>query len=513
LSIAPTGGRAYVCHVMNERTLGAAPDEPVSLLRRLWTFSRFKLVSVAAITTGLALFGPWLERKMTDREINQTGRTVAEYVDTILSPELQVLATQSSLSPERIERLNELARKKMLGKAFAALKVRGRDGTILYSSAAPSMIGMAFADDKKLIRAWNGEIAAGISTLDDPENAGERPLAPQLMEVYFPIYRTGSDTVITAAEFFIRIEDLQTEIDNARRWSWATVALALLAAFLILARLFRSRADATIDRQAKELRNQVALLTEALTRNAELDQRVSDAAAQVVMLNERYLKRIGGEVHDGPLQDLGLGLMRIDDVIARTEACLGQGQQIPGKACNFGLTSVRDSLERCMKELRAISSGLGVPGLAELTLPRTLMRAVQDHQRRTATTVKLDLADLPAEVPLPAKITLYRVIQEALNNAFRHAGGAGQHVRAWREADDVVIEIVDCGPGFDPSMAHDQAASPGDHLGLVGMRERIESLLGTFSLDSKPGKGTTVRARLPLEAGSGRHPAVGASHG
>jgi signal transduction histidine kinase len=475
-----------------------------SLLHRIWTYSRFKLASVGAIAVGLAVIGPLLERVMTTREINQTARTVAEYVGTIVGQELQDVADETAFSREQIERLNNLARKKMLGKTFAALKIRGRDGRILYSSAAPSMIGLAFPDDAKMIRAWHGEIAAGISTLEDPENAGERHLASQLMEVYLPIYETGSDRIITVAEFFIRLDDLQGEIDHARRWSWATVALSMLAVYLILARVFRSRADATIERQAKELQNQVALLTEAMDRNAELDQRVSEAAATVVTLNERDLKRIGAEVHDGPLQDLSLALMRIDNIVARAEKCaLGQvgAESGDGKACNAGLVAVRDSLERALKELRGISSGLGVPGLAELTLRSTLKRAVRDHERNTASTVKLNLDAVPSQLPLPAKITVYRVVREALNNAFHHAGGVGQEVRARIENDEVVLEVVDSGPGFDVAATHERLTTLGDHLGLVGMRERIESLGGKFSLDSKPGEGTIIRARLSVDAG------------
>lgn len=491
---------------MNERILsampwlGALPSRPASLLARAWTYSRFKLASVAAITVGLALIGPYLEREMTNREINQTGRTVAEYVETILGPELQELAPESALSPQLIERLNTLARKTMLGKTFAALKIRDQGGRILYSSAAPWMIGLAFPDDSKLIRAWRGEIAAGISTLEDPENAGERPLAPELLEVYVPIHRTGTDHIITVAEFFIRIEDLQGEIAVARKWSWATVAISMLAVYLIVARLFRSRADATIERQAKELKTQVGLLTEALARNAELDRRVSSAAATVVTLNERLLKRIGAEVHDGPLQDLSLGLMRIDNVIARSEKCRF-GPARDGDACNRDLVLVRDSLEFGMKQLRAISAGLGVPGLAEMTLPLTLKRAARDHERRTGTTIALDLDGIPDQISLPAKITLYRLVQEALSNAFRHAGGIGQEIHARREGDDVMVEVSDRGPGFDVAAVHDLMKDLGEHLGLLGMRERIESLGGSLSIESKPGQGTKIKARLSVDAG------------
>lgn len=474
------------------------PARLAPYLERFRTHGRFKVVSVAAMAAALALAGPWFERRMTNREIGQTGRTVAEYLETILGPELQEIAHQSSLSREQIEGLDAVVRKTTFGKTFAALKIRDRGGRILYSSAAPSMIGLAFPDDPKNIRAWHGEIAAGISNLKDPENAGERHLARELLEVYVPIHATRSDEIITVAEFFIRLDDMQGEIDNARRWSWATVGLFTLAVYLIVDKIFRSRADLMIEKQARELKSQVDVLTTVMRRNAELDRRISGAAATVVTLNERFLKRIGSELHDGPLQDLSLGLMHIDDVVARSEAC--QVGPLGNSACNRDLLSIRDSLERSLSELRSISSGLGVPGLADRTLPLTLTRAVHDHQRRTGTTVDVKLDGIPDEISLPAKITLYRLVQEALNNAFRHAGGVGQALHARREETDLVVEVRDRGPGFDVEKVHELMRDQGDHLGLLGMRERIESLGGSLFIDSKPGEGTRIVARLSLNA-------------
>jgi signal transduction histidine kinase len=103
---------------------------------------------------------------------------------------------------------------------------------------------------------------------------------------------------------------------------------------------------------------------------------------------------------------------------------------------------------------------------------------------------------LPEGAPLPVKITIYRLVQEALTNAFRHAGGAGQTVKAYGLDSDLKIEITDQGPGFDV----EKWESSGDHLGLAGMRERVESLGGWFDLESKEGVGTRVVCRLSLRA-------------
>jgi signal transduction histidine kinase len=162
------------------------------------------------------------------------------------------------------------------------------------------------------------------------------------------------------------------------------------------------------------------------------------------------------------------------------------------------LNSIQSALQNAQKEVRAISSGLSLPQLAELSLPKTVIRAVRAHERRTGSRVELDVAPLPEQAVLPVKITVYRVIQESLNNSYRHAGGANQRIRAFMDGDFLALEVSDDGPGFVPQ----PSATFDGHLGLAGMRERLESLGGTFSVQSELGKGTQVTARLALPPGA-----------
>lgn len=96
---------------------------------------------------------------------------------------------------------------------------------------------------------------------------------------------------------------------------------------------------------------------------------------------------------------------------------------------------------------------------------------------------------------MPVKITLFRLTQEALANSYRHARGARQAVRVWSDGAVICLEVADTGRGFDQ-----QSISPGtQHLGLAGMRERVQVLGGTFEVESAPGAGTRIRARVPQE--------------
>ena len=289
------------------------------------------------------------------------------------------------------------------------------------------------------------------------------------------------------------MDALNQEVAIAQRKSWLVVGSVTLVIYLLLAGFVR-RASDTIEQQRRTLNDQIARLTELLSQNKELHERVRRAAGSVATLNEQILRRIGSELHDGPAQDLGLSLLKLDALIGRGEK--GQAES----AVVEELTSIQSSLQNTQKEIRAISTGLGLPQLAELSLPETVTRVVRAHERRTGSQVKLDIESLPEQAALPVKITAYRVLQEALNNAFRHAGGTGQQIRACMESDLLLLEIFDQGPGF----AAQSATLMTGHLGLAGMRERVESLGGTFSVESAIGQGTQVKAQLPLHAEEGK---------
>jgi signal transduction histidine kinase len=254
--------------------------------------------------------------------------------------------------------------------------------------------------------------------------------------------------------------------------------------------VFVGRASDTIKRQQVALNEQITRLTDLLTQNEELHERVRRAAARTTALNERFLRRISAELHDGPVQDLALALLQSDHGSI-------DGDQI-GAQRETTSVGVHESLSHALQEIRAISAGLGLPQLNELTLATTVQRVIRAHERRTHTKVALVLDSLPDQVPLPVKITLYRLVQEALTNAYRHAGGAGQQVRVSYDGTHLEIRVSDEGPGFDIT----ENGEWDEHLGIVGMRERVESLGGSFRVESMPGHGTTVIARLspqPLE--------------
>ena len=99
--------------------------------------------------------------------------------------------------------------------------------------------------------------------------------------------------------------------------------------------------------------------------------------------------------------------------------------------------AVRASLESALEEIRVTSAGLRLPEIEAYDLAETILRSIRDFKLKTHCSVEVDLADLPTEVEMPIKITLYRVIQEALANSYRHAAGKGIAVRARQSGNDL----------------------------------------------------------------------------
>jgi signal transduction histidine kinase len=101
---------------------------------------------------------------------------------------------------------------------------------------------------------------------------------------------------------------------------------------------------------------------------------------------------------------------------------------------------------------------------------------------------------VPNEVPKEISLCLYRVVEEALQNAIRHSSSPDFEVSLRGESNEIRLTVRDWGIGFDP-----EAAVKGRGLGLVSMKERLKLVGGDLSIESQPQHGTTIHARVPLK--------------
>jgi signal transduction histidine kinase len=197
--------------------------------------------------------------------------------------------------------------------------------------------------------------------------------------------------------------------------------------------------------------------------------RLYEASQELSVLEER--NRLARELHDALTQSLfGLRL--------RLEA---------GDVAGAG-----SLLEEIFAELRSLILQLRPPALTLEGLAPSLAKHLDVVGRTHGIRTRLDATSVG---PLGADVeqALFRIAQEAVTNAVRHADAAQVVVRLDREGDHVVLEVADDGQGFDP----EARAISARRLGLVSMRERAAQLGGHLRIDSTLGKGTTVRAEVP----------------
>ena len=453
--------------------------------RKQFTLAQqYMFVSLFVMLGGMVGIGIWISQQIETAVTNRTAAVTALYVDSYISPHLQGLAENENKYAVNVDALERLLSDTSLGSQIVSFKVWSPDGVVLYATNS-ELIGQQYPLEEGLAAAFNGEVVTEVSDLDKPEQALERQQWGTLIETYAPSRDASSDTIIAVSEFYQTSDGLEAEIRSAQYRSWLVVATVIIVVYLLLAGLV-GRASNTIIFQQNELKANVHQLNELLEQNEELNSRVRRAAARTTALNEKNLRRISADLHDGPAQDLALALLRIESLSEAFEDVQ------PEVSKDF--RTIQLATESAMEELRTISAGLRLPEIAPISLTETIQRAVHDFEKKTHSNITLTLGTLPEQAPLPVKITTYRVLKESLANSVRHAGGEGLAVHVYvNDSAELIVEISDSGPGFDVD-------SPAvyDRLGLVGMRERVELLGGQFELRAIIGHGTTIRAHLPL---------------
>jgi signal transduction histidine kinase/ligand-binding sensor domain-containing protein len=212
---------------------------------------------------------------------------------------------------------------------------------------------------------------------------------------------------------------------------------------------------------------------------------------EISALNERLMKaqeqeriRIAGELHDGVMQQM----------LAVTMMLGTAKRRIPdGLDAKATIDKAQEKLIQVGTDIRQISHDLHPPVLQEAGLPQAVQGYCEEFSASSGIPVSCDADEVARELSRGAALALFRVVQEALGNAAKHAHATRITVRLTRSDGTVSLLVSDDGVGFDPSRL---GMSGG--LGLITMRERASQLNGTFEFASAPGHGTTIRVVIPF---------------
>ena len=400
---------------------------PLHALRSTSLAQRFLLANLAILLVAGLVVGVWVGDQLERSIVDRTASVTALYVESIIEPSVASMADGGELTPEEIATLDAHLTSSALADRVRSMRIWAPDGRIVYSPDA-ALIGERFPIDDHLARAWAGEIVSGMDDLSGEENAWERARWDRLLEMYLPVRERGTERIIAVAEFYLPPREIDEQVAEARLTTWALVTLAIVVAGLLLWRVVKRGSD-TIQRQEVALSQQVDELTGLLDQNAELSHRVHQAAERTTTLNERSMRRVSSDLHDGPGQMLSLAMLRLDGL--QTRAAAGD----PPSAEE--IAEVEAVLEEAMSDMRSVAAGLRLPELAPMDAEAVASRAVQDHQRRSGTPVRLT-ADSRARRRAPARQD--RALSGAAGVALErdttwpqraHRGRAPRHARRW----------------------------------------------------------------------------------
>lgn len=434
---------------------------------------------------GMFMIGFWVTERIEQGVTRNTATSAALYMASFVAPLVQELAHTDRVTAKTQAKLDAILKDTDLGRKVVSFKIWKENGLIAYSSR-PAIIGMTFPPTPNLRTAWKGQVAAEFDTLDDEEDAHERAAGRPLLEMYSPIREVGTGRVIAVAEFYEMAGVLKENLLWSNLQSWfvvATVTLTMLAALSGIV----IRGSRTIEHQRSALENRVGDLSALLAQNEGLRSRLQRGSQRTAEINEHYLRRISADLHDGPAQLLALALLRLDSLKPLIKEAKSES------ADEVNLDAIHASLTEAIGEIREICTGLTLPHLDELSAKQVLRQVVTTHERRTGTQVVLNIESTPDTLPRSLKICVFRFVQEALQNAYRHADGIGQEVRCRFDGEKIEVAVSDKGRGFARAKT-----SQAEGLGLPGLRERVESLGGNVEIESAPASGTRLIMRCAV---------------
>jgi len=259
-----------------------------------------------------------------------------------------------------------------------------------------------------------------------------------------------------------------------------------------LARSFETMRQRLQESQEQRLRWEEELESRVRQRTQE----VQSLLGKVISAQEEERMRIARELHDESAQEL---LALLAGVQAAEMALPGSPQR-----AKEVLVRVKQSAKRALEDMRKSILELRPSALDDLGLAPAIRGFAESRLRPANIELRWEATDELDDLPEPTTIALFRIAQQAINNAVQHSQASHVGVRLSSTETHVAIEVQDDGLGFDYASLR---PSPADTrgLGILGMKERANLIGGTVELDSEPGQGTTVHIKAPIRPEDGNY--------
>ena len=451
------GGRSWVTLV--DGPAGADFAGPPLRMRRVF----LQLVAAALVVLAVvAVGGSYASRNVAEREaVNDAAVMTDLLAESTVQPALEDgLLTGSTTS---YDKLDQVVRAHVLGPSVVRVKVWKPDGTVIYSDE-PRVVGSTFdlGDDEREVLA-SATTRAEVSDLSKPENRFESQDS-KLLEVYRPVWTPNGSPLLF--ETYLPYDTVASRTGALwRGFAGITVTSLLLLLVLMLPIIWR-----LLDRVQAVQDQRVALLEHAV-----------DASTA-----ER--RRIAATLHDGVVQELAAASFAVSGAAEKADA---DGQGDLARMLRSAAAAVRGTIGG----LRSLLVDIYPPSLATSGLA-----AVLSDLATTARTRDIEVTlVLPPEdrtgLDEEGERLVYRVAQECLRNATKHAAATTVVMELASSGSDVVLTVTDDGRGF---VAQEMLENPPEgHFGVQVMTDLAARSGARLELASAPGEGTSWRLTVP----------------
>jgi signal transduction histidine kinase len=386
------------------------------------------------------------------------------YIDGLLAPYALAHAGGATDVDEALRIIHSALEDPSQVKTLALLRIWLPDGSLLFSSDDGD--ATEDHDDSDLRLAFTGETVMRLDPADRPSS--QASISFPHFEIYAPIHDPVTGATIAVGEIYQDATEIIADRAFVERMVWLAMVAATLGVLGLLALSFR---------QSDLLRSRLDRERRLVEQNRQLREQAEAARLDAVTANEQVLNLVGADLHDGPVQILGLM-----SLMGERTAALQDG------------TTRAELTHRVLSELRSISSGLILPELDDLDTRQVVDLVVSRHRALVAQEVEVRDGGLGTRLDLPRKTCLYRVIQEGLTNAFRHSDGQPPVLVVEERGNAIEIEIRSL-LGSEEEAAREAPDKTG--IGLQGMRRRLDALGGSVGLAMEDGT-AVLRARIPL---------------
>jgi PAS domain S-box-containing protein len=225
-----------------------------------------------------------------------------------------------------------------------------------------------------------------------------------------------------------------------------------------------------------------------VTRERRLAENLHLYAQQITHAHEEERKRIARELHDDSIQALSILSRRVDELIS--------SQSRRSKIIK-PLENVRTEIDNTLARIRLYTQDLRPPTLEYLGLIPAVRELVSQVGQQTGIQIDLHIDGEERHFMPEDELLIYRIIQEALRNVWRHASAKQAHIVIRFDTRNATVGVTDDGKGF--VIGEDLRFVQAGKIGLAGMQERADLLGGTLTIRSKPGQGTTINLVVPGE--------------